>query len=107
MEPFLLMLLVLAVFIGAWLLVNSFINAQDQEGELTVKERTAVVFEVYRYAVCFMAMLFFGVMGYLSIAALFTGGMENPQALVGPGIGVLISVAIFLLHWRMKNPSLA
>jgi drug/metabolite transporter (DMT)-like permease len=70
----------------------------------TMEERKAVVFEVYRYAVCFVMVVVFTFTGFQLLVALLTDA-GNVQGLSGPGAGVLLSVILFLVHWFMKNPA--
>lgn len=70
----------------------------------TMEERKAVVFEVYRYSICFVMVVVLGLMGFQLVAALLTDP-SNTQALMGPGAGVLISALLFLVHWLIKNPA--
>jgi hypothetical protein len=101
MELILGVFLILALFIGG-LLLSEFVY---QAGE-TMEERRAMVFEVYRYAVCFLMVLLFGIMAFQLISALIVDA-NNTQAMTGPGVGVMISGALFMAHWFMKNPLLA
>lgn len=98
MELILGVLLVLALFIGGLLLSEYIYQAGD-----TMEERRAMVFEVYRYAVCFLMVLLFGIMAFQLISSLIVDA-ANTQAMAGPGVGVMISGVLFLVHWFMKNP---
>lgn len=98
MELILGLLLILALFVGG-LLLSEYVF---QAGE-TMEERRAAVFEVYRYAICFLMVVVFGIMAFQMIGALILDA-ANSQAMAGPGVGVLISGVIFLVHWFMKNP---
>ena len=100
MQLILGLLLVLALFMGG-LLLSEYAY---QVGE-TMEERRAVVFEVYRYAICFLMVILFGVLAFQMIGALILDA-ANSQAMAGPGVGVMISGIIFLVHWFMKNPML-
>jgi hypothetical protein len=101
MELILGVLLVLALFIGALLL-----SEYAYQGGGTMEERRAIVFEVYRYSVCFLMVLLFGIMAFQLLNALIMDA-ANTQAMTGPGVGVMISGALFLLHWLIKNPLLS
>ncbi len=93
---------VVGLFLMAYLLVCAFENQKD----LTMSEKIALVFEVYRYAVCFVMLVVFGLLAYFVVGGLIT----SPQAvaeLVGPGVGVILSAVLFLVHWRLKNPALS
>lgn len=68
-----------------------------------MEERKAVVFEVYRYAICFVMVIVFTFMGFQLVVSLLTDA-SNVQALSGPGAGVLLSALLFTIHWFMKNP---
>jgi hypothetical protein len=100
MELILGVLLVLALFVGGLLLSEYAFQAGG-----TMEERRAIVFEVYRYAVCFLMVLLFGIMAFQLLNALIMDS-ANTQAMTGPGIGVMLSGALFLLHWLIKNPLL-
>jgi len=100
MELILGLVLVLALFIGGLLLSE---YAYQSGG--TMEERRAIVFEVYRYAVCFLMVLLFGIMAFQLLNALITDA-ANTQAMTGPAVGVMISGGLFLLHWLIKNPLL-
>lgn len=93
-------LLVLLLLVGGMLLSEYVYQAGG-----TMEERRAIVFEVYRYAVCFLMVLLFGIMTFQLLTALVTDA-ANTQAMTGPGIGVIISGALFMLHWFLKNPVL-
>jgi hypothetical protein len=71
----------------------------------TMEERRAVVFEVYRYAVCLITLLVFGVTAFQLVGALLSDA-GNAQSLTLPGAGAIISALLFLAHWTMKNPAL-
>lgn len=71
----------------------------------TMEERRAIVFEVYRYTLCLIMVLMFGLMAFQLIGALVTDA-GNTQAMAGPGVGALITAALFAIHWFMKNPAL-
>jgi hypothetical protein len=98
MELILGLVLVLALFIGGMLLSEYAYQAGD-----VMEERRAIVFEVYRYAICFLMVVIFGIMAFQMIGALIIDA-ANSQAMAGPGVGVMISGMIFLVHWFMKNP---
>ena len=70
----------------------------------TMEERKAVVFEVYRYAICFVMVIVIGLMGFQLVAALLADA-SNTQAMMGPAAGVIISVLLFVVHWFIKNPA--
>lgn len=71
----------------------------------TMEERRAIVFEVYRYAVCLIMVIVFAFMAAQLIGALLADA-ANTQAMAGPGVGALLSGLLFLIHWLMKNPAL-
>lgn len=99
------LLLALILLIGLFLMGFVLVCSIDNQKDLTMTEKIALVFEVYRYAVCFVMMIVFGLLAYFVVGGL----VSNPQAmaeLVGPGVGVLLSAVLFLAHWRMKNPAL-
>ena len=93
-------LLVLLLVVGGLLLSEYVYQAGG-----TMEERRAIVFEVYRYSVCFLMVLLFGVMAFQLLNALATDA-ANTQAMTGPGIGVILAGALFMLHWFIKNPVL-
>lgn len=68
-----------------------------------MEERKAIVFEVYRYAVCFVMLIVFSFLGFQLIAALLTDA-ANTQALAAPAGGILLSAILFVVHWFLKNP---
>ena len=74
-----------------------------QLGGNSVKDPGALVFEVYRYTVCFVMVLVFGLGAFVVINTMLAGG--DSAALAGNGVTVLLSLALFALHWRMKNPA--
>lgn len=92
--------LLLALLFGG-LLLEGYIH----QGGGTMEERRAVVFEIYRYAVCFIMVIIFGLMTFQLIGSLL-GGASEPNTLAGPGVGVLLSIVLFAAHWLMKNPVL-
>ncbi|MEB3286083.1 MAG: hypothetical protein VKJ04_01130 [Vampirovibrionales bacterium] len=68
-------------------------------------ERLAIVFEAYRYAVCWLCLALFLVFGFVLMFVLFTAhGPEITMFVAAQGGGLLLCLAIFMLHWRMKNP---
>lgn len=72
-----------------------------------MEERRAVVFEVYRYAVCLITLLLFGMMAFQLLGTLLSDiGNAQVQALAMPGAGAIISGLLFLAHWTIKNPAL-
>lgn len=91
---------VLLFFIGGLLLSDYAYRAGG-----TMEERRAVVFEVYRYAVCLITLLLFGMTAFQLVGSLVAEA-ATPQALALPGAGALISGLLFLAHWLMKNPAL-
>lgn len=70
-----------------------------------MEERLAVVFEVYRYTICLLMVLLFGLSAFQLVGALIMD-INNTQAMAGPGIGVIITGLLFGIHWFMKNPVL-
>lgn len=97
------------MFLGLVVLINLLLGGlllSDLAFRLggTMEERKALVFEVYRYAVCFVMVLVFGLTGFQLVVALLTDA-SNTQALIGPGGGVLFSVILFVVHWLIKNPA--
>lgn len=99
MELIVGLFLLIALFVGALLLVDYVFRAGG-----TMQERKAVVFEVYRYAVCFVMLIVFGLMGFQLISGLMSEN-SSPGVLSGPALGVLISGLLFITHWLLKNPS--
>lgn len=93
-------MLLVSLFIGGLLLSDYVYRAGG-----TMEERLAVVFEVYRYAVCLLMVLLFGFSAFQLVAALVLDA-SNAQALAGPGIGAIITGLLFGIHWFMKNPAL-
>jgi hypothetical protein len=71
----------------------------------TMEERRAVVFEVYRYAVCLVTLLMFSFTAFQLVGALVADA-GNISGLSLPGAGAIISGLLFLAHWTMKNPAL-
>ncbi len=69
-----------------------------------MQERRAIVFEIYRYSICFFMVAAFGLSAFQLGLGLILDG-SNPQALTGPGLGVILSGVIFLVHWFIKNPA--
>lgn len=100
MEMIIGLLLFVTLFIGGLLLSD---YAYRNGG--TMEERRAVVFEVYRYAICFIMVIVFGMLAFQLVGALVTDA-TNTQALTGPAVGVIISIILFLIHWLMPNPGL-
>jgi hypothetical protein len=92
-------LALIVLFIGALLLTDYFLRAGG-----TMEERKAIVFEVYRYTICLVAVFLFGLSAFQLVGALVLDG-NNPQALATPGIGVILTGVLFLVHWLMKNPA--
>ena len=69
----------------------------------TMKERAALVFEVYRYTVCFVMVIVFGLMAYTVVTGLLAGSTD-PGTLGASGVGVVLSLVLYCLHMFMKNP---
>jgi hypothetical protein len=92
-------LALITLFLGGLLLTEYFFRAGG-----TMEERKAVVFEVYRYTICLVMVLVFGLSAFQLVGALVMDA-NNTQALAGPGIGVIITGALFLVHWFMKTPA--
>ena len=99
MEMFFGGLALILLFIGGLLLTDYVYRAGG-----TMEERRAVVFEVYRYTICLVMVFMFGMMAFQLIGSLVVDA-SNTQALAGPGVGAIISGALFLIHWLMKNPA--
>ncbi|WP_373530994.1 hypothetical protein [Vampirovibrio sp.] len=93
-------ILIPALFVGTLLLVDYV----ERVGA-TMQERKAIIFEIYRYAVCFLMVIVFGLSAFQLLGALIGEG-GNPQALTPPALGSIISGFIFLIHWLIKNPAL-
>ena len=98
MESILGLLLILALFLGGLVLSEYAYQAGG-----TMEERKAIVFEIYRYGICYLMVVVFGIMAFQLIAALVVDA-SNTQAMAGPGIGVILSGGLFFAHWFMKNP---
>jgi hypothetical protein len=98
MEMFFGGLAFILLFIGGLLLTDYVYRAGG-----SMEERKAVVFEVYRYTVCLIMVLMFGMMAFQLIGSLVMDA-SNTQGLAGPGIGAIISGLLFFVHWFMKNP---
>ncbi len=93
-------LIIILLFIGGLITVALL----EQMGG-TMKEKAALVFEVYRYTVCFVMVLVFTLMAYTVLSGVFSG--QEANAVAGAGLGVLLSVALYFIHWKMKNPNLS
>ena len=96
-----LAVLAIVMFITAILAVGVL----SQLGGNSVNNAGALVFEVYRYTVCFVMVLMFAIGAFIVINTLIAGG--DSASLAGNGVAVLLSMALFALHWRMKNPASA
>lgn len=97
------------IVIGSLLFGTVFLGALLLEGYVyqaggTMNERKAVVFEIYRYAICFVMIILFAVMAFQLFSGMVTD-MSNPAALAGPGVGAILTALIFFAHWMMKNPA--
>jgi len=92
-------LLLIALLVGG-LLLSDYVYRSGG----TMEERRAVVFEVYRYTVCLLMVLLFGLSAFQLAAALITDP-SNAQAMGGPGVGAIITGLFFLIHWFIKNPA--
>lgn len=97
------------ILMGPLVLGSVFLFALLLEGYLyqsggTMNERKAVVFEIYRYAVCFIMIILFAFMAFQLFSGL-VADMSNPAALAGPGVGTLLTALIFFAHWMLKNPA--
>lgn len=70
-----------------------------------MNERFAVVFEVYRYATCWLCTAFALIFAFLVLVGYFSPvASQSIPLLAAQGSGFLLAVAIFVLHWRIKNP---
>ena len=69
-----------------------------------MEERKAVVFEVYRYTICMLMMVFFTGSAFILFSTLL-GDMEHPDKAAGPGIATVLCAVIFAAHWMMPNPA--
>jgi flagellar biosynthesis protein FliQ len=105
MELLLGLLLFANLFLGGLLLADYVYRTGG-----TMDERKAVVFEIYRYSICFIMVIVFGLLAFQLLSGLlgsmFSGTPVDPQALAGPGVGAIITAILFLAHWLMKNPAL-
>jgi hypothetical protein len=93
-------ILIPALFVGTLLLVDYL-----ERAGATMQERKAIIFEIYRYAICFLTVILFGLSAFQLAGALISES-GNPQALTPPGLGSIISGLIFLIHWLIKNPAI-
>lgn len=80
-----------------------FVDYLEQRGQ-TVEERKAILFEIYRYGICFWTMLLFGFSTF-QIAVALIGESANPQALIVPSLGAGVSALFFGVHWFIKFPA--
>lgn len=63
-----------------------------------------LAFELYRYTVCFSAIVMFGLFAYQFLGLLITKqGNETQVALMGAGI--IVPALLFLIHWFMEAPT--
>jgi NO-binding membrane sensor protein with MHYT domain len=70
-----------------------------------MNERFSVVFEVYRYAVCWLCVAFALIFAFLVLVGFFSPvASQTTPLLAAQGSGFLLALAIFVLHWRLKNP---
>lgn len=97
---------VFAVLAGVFLVLGLLLPLTlVQKGEThSMKDTQSLVFEIYRYGVCFVMVLGFTILSYVLLSSL----LSNPgdfRSMGGPALGVLLSVALFFTHWRMKNPA--
>lgn len=90
---------VIGLFIGVLLLIDYLERIAG-----SMQERKAIIFEVYRYAVCFLMVAAFGLSAFQLTVALINDA-SNPQALAPAGLGSIISGLLFLIHWFIKNPA--
>lgn len=93
-------ILIIALFVGTLL----FVDYLERAGA-TMQERKAIIFEIYRYAVCFLMVSVFGLSTFQLLGALL-GDAGNPQALIPPGLSSIISGLLFLIHWSIRNPAM-
>jgi hypothetical protein len=95
----------IGVAVVLFILALLAVGVLAQLGGGSVNNPGALVFEVYRYTVCFVMVLVFGIGAFIVISTMLTGG--DSAALAGNGVTVLLALAIFALHWRMKNPAVS
>lgn len=102
METILLLgiILIINLFVGTLL----FADYLERAGE-SMQERKAIIFEIYRYAVCFLMVVVFGFSAFL-LAGTLLADASNPQALATPALSGMISGLLFLIHWFIKNPAM-
>ena len=90
------------LFGGGMVIVLLMMN----QGGSTMNTPQAAAFEVYRYAVCFVSVLIFGMMSHSLLHGLVRDYTDANNLAVS-GAGVLIAAILFVLHWKMTNPALA
>ncbi len=97
-----------SLFFGSFLILGALIGILLFADYLervasTMEERKAIIFEIYRYAICFLMVIVFGLSAF-QLAGALIGDASNPQALTPPGLSAIISGIFFLVHWFIKNP---
>lgn len=63
-----------------------------------------MAFELYRHAICFVAVIIFGLFAYQLLLLLITKqGSDTQYAIMGAGI--LIPAILWIGHWFMEPPT--
>jgi hypothetical protein len=105
MMPFIIGILLLPfLFGGGVLLVGALSPTGGLNTMNTAEERRAVVFEIYRYSICYVMVMVFAVMAFQLLGSALSD-MNNIAAMGAPAAGVILSGILFIVHWKMKSPA--
>src|SRR5687767_4334406 len=99
-------ILLLPVLLGGGLLLIGILSPTGGLNAMnSAEERRAVIFEIYRYSICYVMVLVFALMAFQLLGAVMTD-MNNGAAMAAPAAGVILSAILFIIHWKMKSPSI-
>ena len=71
-----------------------------------IQQRKSVIFELYRYCVCFMMMIAFAVSGFSmlnTVLQTLQSGGELTSA-TQSAVAVVFFALIWGMHWKLANP---
>ncbi len=94
--------------LGMFLALPPFQSTNQETNPMTcdIQQRKSIIFELYRYCVCFMMMIAFAVSGFsmlsTALQAVQSGG-ELASA-TQSAVAVVFFALIWGMHWKLSNP---
>ncbi len=94
--------------LGLFLALPAFQSTTQETNPMTcdIQQRKSIIFELYRYCVCFMMMIAFAVSGFsmLNTALQVLQSDGELASATQSAVAVVFFALIWGMHWKLNNP---